>query len=64
MDWDSAKRLVQAVEDAFGAADLARIEQGFRRMPLPALPISRRCTGGMRSCASCAPALLAQRVIG
>ena len=29
MDWDSAKRLVQAVEDAFGAADLARIEQGF-----------------------------------
>jgi nuclear transport factor 2 (NTF2) superfamily protein len=29
MDWDSAKRLVQAVEDAFGAADLALIEQGF-----------------------------------
>ena len=29
MDWDSAKRLVQEVEDAFGAADLARIEQGF-----------------------------------
>jgi len=29
MDWDSAKRLVQAVEDAFGAADLAQIEQGF-----------------------------------
>ena len=29
MDWDSAKRLVQAVEDAFGAADMARIEQGF-----------------------------------
>ncbi|HEX4171694.1 MAG TPA: DUF1348 family protein, partial [Acetobacteraceae bacterium] len=29
MDWDSAKRLVQAVEDAFGAADLTRIEQGF-----------------------------------
>jgi nuclear transport factor 2 (NTF2) superfamily protein len=29
MDWDSAKRLVQGVEDAFGAADLARIEQGF-----------------------------------
>lgn len=29
MDWDSAKRLVQAVEDAFGTADLARIEQGF-----------------------------------
>jgi nuclear transport factor 2 (NTF2) superfamily protein len=29
MDWDCAKRLVQAVEDAFGAADLARIEQGF-----------------------------------
>ena len=29
MDWDSAKRLVQAVEDAFGAADLVRIEQGF-----------------------------------
>jgi nuclear transport factor 2 (NTF2) superfamily protein len=29
MDWDSAKALVQAVEDAFGAADLVRIEQGF-----------------------------------
>ena len=29
MDWDAAKRLVQAVEDAFGAADLATIEQGF-----------------------------------
>jgi nuclear transport factor 2 (NTF2) superfamily protein len=29
MDRDSAKRLVQEVEDAFGAADMARIEQGF-----------------------------------
>jgi nuclear transport factor 2 (NTF2) superfamily protein len=29
MDWDAAKRLVQAVEDAFGAADLAAIELGF-----------------------------------
>jgi nuclear transport factor 2 (NTF2) superfamily protein len=29
MHWDAAKRLVQDVEDAFGAADLARIEQGF-----------------------------------
>jgi len=29
MLWDDAKRLVQAVEDAFGAADLAAIEQGF-----------------------------------
>jgi nuclear transport factor 2 (NTF2) superfamily protein len=29
MDWDSAKRLVQSVEDAFAAADLALIEQGF-----------------------------------
>ena len=29
MTWDDAVRLVQAVEDAFGAADLARIEQGF-----------------------------------
>lgn len=29
MDWDAAKRLVQDVEDAFGAADLARIEAGF-----------------------------------
>lgn len=29
MDSDTAKRLVQDVEDAFGAADLARIEQGF-----------------------------------
>src|ERR1700743_2236165 len=29
MQWDDAKRLVQSVEDAFGAADLARIEQGF-----------------------------------
>ena len=29
MDWDTAKRLVQDVEDAFGAADLTRIEQGF-----------------------------------
>jgi nuclear transport factor 2 (NTF2) superfamily protein len=31
MDWDTAKRLVQDVEDAFGAADLARIEQGFTK---------------------------------
>jgi len=29
MTWDAAKRLVQDVEDAFGAADLARIERGF-----------------------------------
>lgn len=29
MTWDVARRLVQDVEDAFGAADLARIEQGF-----------------------------------
>jgi nuclear transport factor 2 (NTF2) superfamily protein len=29
LSWDAAKRLVQAVEDAFAAADLARIEQGF-----------------------------------
>jgi nuclear transport factor 2 (NTF2) superfamily protein len=29
MDWDQAKRLVQSVEDAFGAADLSAIEQGF-----------------------------------
>jgi nuclear transport factor 2 (NTF2) superfamily protein len=29
MTWDEAKRLVLAVEDAFGAADLARIQQGF-----------------------------------
>ncbi|HKD75914.1 MAG TPA: nuclear transport factor 2 family protein [Ktedonobacterales bacterium] len=29
MNWDDATRLVQAVEDAFGAADLVRIEQGF-----------------------------------
>lgn len=29
MSWDAAKRLVQDVEDAFGAADLARIAQGF-----------------------------------
>ncbi|HEY3847923.1 MAG TPA: nuclear transport factor 2 family protein [Acetobacteraceae bacterium] len=27
--WDAAKRLVQDVEAAFGAADLARIAQGF-----------------------------------
>jgi nuclear transport factor 2 (NTF2) superfamily protein len=27
--WESAKRLVQDVEDAFGAADLARIAEGF-----------------------------------
>lgn len=27
--WEAAQRLVQDVEDAFGAADLARIEQGF-----------------------------------
>ncbi len=27
--WDAAARLVQDVEDAFGAADLARIERGF-----------------------------------
>jgi uncharacterized protein len=29
LSWDAAKRLVQDVEDAFGAADLARIERGF-----------------------------------
>ena len=29
LTWDAAKRLVQDVEDAFGAADLSRIEQGF-----------------------------------
>jgi nuclear transport factor 2 (NTF2) superfamily protein len=29
LSWDAAKRLVQDVEDAFGTADLARIEQGF-----------------------------------
>lgn len=29
MTWDDAKQLVRDVEDAFGAADLARIEQGF-----------------------------------
>jgi nuclear transport factor 2 (NTF2) superfamily protein len=29
LSWDAAKHLVQGVEDAFGAADLARIEQGF-----------------------------------
>jgi nuclear transport factor 2 (NTF2) superfamily protein len=29
LSWDAAERLVQDVEDAFGAADLARIEQGF-----------------------------------
>ena len=29
MDWDEAKHLVQTVEDAFGAADLAAIERGF-----------------------------------
>jgi len=29
MTWDEAARLVQAVEDAFGAADLDRIAQGF-----------------------------------
>lgn len=29
LTWDAAERLVQDVEDAFGAADLARIEQGF-----------------------------------
>jgi nuclear transport factor 2 (NTF2) superfamily protein len=27
--WEAATRLVQDVEDAFGTADLARIEQGF-----------------------------------
>ncbi|HEV2301312.1 MAG TPA: nuclear transport factor 2 family protein [Stellaceae bacterium] len=29
LSWDEAKRLVQDVEDAFAAADLARISQGF-----------------------------------
>jgi uncharacterized protein len=29
MNWDEAKQLVQSVEDAFGAADLAAIERGF-----------------------------------
>ncbi|HUB15554.1 MAG TPA: nuclear transport factor 2 family protein [Acetobacteraceae bacterium] len=29
MTWDEATRLVQAVEDAFAAADLDRIAQGF-----------------------------------
>ncbi len=29
MNWDDASRLVQSVEDAFAAADLATIAQGF-----------------------------------
>ena len=29
LSWEQAKRLVQDVEDAFGAADLDRIAQGF-----------------------------------
>ena len=29
MTWEAAQRLVRDVEDAFGAADLARIAQGF-----------------------------------
>jgi nuclear transport factor 2 (NTF2) superfamily protein len=29
MSWDAAQRLVRDVEDAFGAADLDRIAQGF-----------------------------------
>ena len=29
LSWDAAKRLVRDVEDAFGAADLGRIEHGF-----------------------------------
>ena len=29
MDWDEATRLVRTVEDAFGSADFAAIEQGF-----------------------------------
>jgi len=29
LSWEQAKRLVQDVEDAFGAADLERIAQGF-----------------------------------
>ena len=29
LTWDAAQRLVQDVEDAFGAADLVRIEHGF-----------------------------------
>jgi nuclear transport factor 2 (NTF2) superfamily protein len=29
LSWDEAKRLVQDVEDAFAAADLARIAEGF-----------------------------------
>ena len=38
MDWDTAKRLVQNVEDAFGAADLTRIEQGFTEDAIPCHP--------------------------
>jgi nuclear transport factor 2 (NTF2) superfamily protein len=29
LTWDAAQRLVQDVEEAFGAAELTRIEQGF-----------------------------------
>ena len=29
LSWEEAKKLVQEVEDAFGAADLERIAQGF-----------------------------------
>lgn len=29
LSWDTAKSLVQAVQEAFGAADLGRIAQGF-----------------------------------
>jgi hypothetical protein len=55
MTLDAAKRLVQAVEDAFGAADLTTIEQGFTEDAVAASPTSRRCAGARRSCASCAP---------
>ena len=56
MDWDTAKRLVQDVEEAFGSADLTRVEQemrgrdaimGFLRAPASPAP---RVTACARHC--------------
>jgi ketosteroid isomerase-like protein len=61
MTLDAAKRLVQAVEDAFGAADLTAIEQGFTEDVVARFADFPEMRGRERSCASCAPGSPAPR---
>ena len=64
MNWDEAKQLVQSVEDAFGAADLARSSGASPRTRSRASPTSPRCAVARQSCASCMPVSPVRRTIG